>query len=260
MKTRTRSRAARRRLAIQVANATRTVEQRYVSALRGVARAIAREYMKRLTPHLDEVARSDSSARYDATTLSNQLDILGVEVQLAIPRTVGPLFDRMTRDLSKANAKGQALLGISPRATGMAGLLARARDENIALVERAHRAYAASVRDIVGDPENFGLRVEDLKSKLLERGDVSESRAELIARDQTLKLNGQITATRQQAAGVDRYVWSTSGDDRVRESHAEKEGQTFEWSNPPADTGHPGQDFQCRCVAIPVVEELEGVF
>ncbi len=241
-------------------SAIRPAEQRYVRALRGVAKAIAREYIARLSPYLDQVARADA-ARWDVATLLNQLSVIGVEVQIAIPRTVGPLFDRMSGAVSKGNARGQAeLLGIKPaNIAGPGDAIAKAREANIALIDKAHGEYANQIRDILNDPENFGLRVEDLKNKLLERGDVSESRAELIARDQTLKLNGAITAERQQAAGVDSYVWSTSLDDRVRDEHAILEGQTFAWSDPP-EPGHPGEDIQCRCVAVPVVAELDEVF
>ncbi len=241
-------------------SAIRPAETRYVKALRGVAKAIAREYVTRLAPYLDQVARADA-ARRDVSTLAHQLNIIGVEVQIAIPRTVGPLFDRMAGEVAKGNARGQAeLLGIKPsKITGPGDTIAKAREANIALIDKAHREYAAQVSDILNDPANFGLRVEDLKDKLVERGDVSESRAELIARDQTLKLNGAITSERQQAAGVDSYVWSTSLDDRVRDEHAALEGQTFAWSDPP-EPGHPGEDIQCRCVAIPVVAELDAVF
>ena len=82
---------------------------------------------------------------------------------------------------------------------------------------------------------------------------MSESRAELIARDQTLKLNGAITKARQTSAGVNSYTWNTSHDDRVRESHAALDGQIISWDAPP-EAGHPGEDFQCRCVPIPVIE------
>ena len=44
--------------------------------------------------------------------------------------------------------------------------------------------------------------------------------------------------------------WLTSDDERVRPSHREKVGKFFRWDDPPADTGHPGADIQCRCVAI----------
>jgi uncharacterized protein with gpF-like domain len=48
--------------------------------------------------------------------------------------------------------------------------------------------------------ENFGVRAEVLSAKLEAEFDVTESCANLIARDQTLKLNGQLTKVRQQGA------------------------------------------------------------
>ena len=113
-------------------------------------------------------------------------------------------------------------------------------------------------RQILDDVENIGLRVEDLAELIGERVDVSLSRATLIARDQTLKLNGALNALRQTEAGVESYTWSTSRDERVRESHAELEGETFSWDDAP-EPGHPGEDIQCRCVAIPVIAEFEGL-
>jgi len=46
------------------------------------------------------------------------------------------------------------------------------------------------------------------------------------------------------------YVWRTVGDNRVRSSHAQREGEVFAWDNPP-EGGHPGQDYNCRCRAEP---------
>lgn len=250
-------RVSRRQVAASVAAGLRRPEEAYVKALRGVMRAIAKAYMAELVPMLGEIA-----GKTDAhNSLSNSLDLLGVKVQAALPGAMAAPFHKMSVTVNSANAKSQgALLGITPRDTGVLAHIERARDRNIQLVEKAHRAYSESVRDIVGDPNNFGLQVDELKALLLERGDVSESRAELIARDQTLKLNGEITQVRQQAAGVNSYVWSTSLDERVRDEHAELEGEVFSWDSPP-EPGHPGQDFQCRCVAIPAgIEELDDIF
>jgi SPP1 gp7 family putative phage head morphogenesis protein len=131
-----------------------------------------------------------------------------------------------------------------------------ARDESIKYVENAARVYAQQVRAIFDDPEQTqGVRWEDLKADLLDRASVSESRAELIARDQTLKLAGKINMSRQTANGITHYTWSTSLDERVREEHAALEGEVFAWNSPP-EPGNPGDDFQCRCVAIP---EIDGV-
>lgn len=83
----------------------------------------------------------------------------------------------------------------------------------------------------------------------------ADARARLIARDQISKYNGQLNQTRQTALGITKYRWVTVGDDRVRESHRSKNGKIFSWNDPPADTGHPGQDYQCRCVAAFVADE-----
>jgi SPP1 gp7 family putative phage head morphogenesis protein len=81
---------------------------------------------------------------------------------------------------------------------------------------------------------------------------VGDSRAKLIGRDQVSKATGELNSIRQKEVGIDKYRWLTSGDSRVRSSHAENNGQVFEWGSPPS-TGHPGEDIQCRCVAIPII-------
>ena len=81
----------------------------------------------------------------------------------------------------------------------------------------------------------------------------STRRADLLVRDQATKQNAALSEIRQHAAGIDRYAWSTMRDERVRDSHEVKEGAIYYWDNPPTDTGHPGNDILCRCVARPVV-------
>ncbi len=49
------------------------------------------------------------------------------------------------------------------------------------------------------------------------------------------------------------YIWRTQGDDKVRASHAANNGKIFAWDNPP-ETGHPGEDYNCRCTAEPYVQ------
>ena len=45
-----------------------------------------------------------------------------------------------------------------------------------------------------------------------------------------------------------RYIWRTQGDGKVRASHRANDGKIFSWDDPPP-TGHPGEDFGCRCWA-----------
>lgn len=106
-----------------------------------------------------------------------------------------------------------------------------------------------------------GKTVDELRGRLLDRLQVSRSKADLLARDQVLKLNAKITRERHLAAGITEYVWTTAGDERVRERHDELDGETYSWNDPPitneaGDRNHPGEDYQCRCVAYPVLPEL----
>ena len=76
-----------------------------------------------------------------------------------------------------------------------------------------------------------------------------------IARDQTNKLIGQFNELRNVNAGIKEYIWSSSGDNRVRPTHIANDGVKFRWDNPPP-TGHPGWEIQCRCVAYPVLPKV----
>jgi SPP1 gp7 family putative phage head morphogenesis protein len=104
-----------------------------------------------------------------------------------------------------------------------------------------------------------GRRAEDISDDILKYVDPRvgnvRARANLIARDQISKLNGQLTELRQSDLGINRYRWRTTGDDAVRPSHQALDGKIFSWDDPP-EVGHPGEDYQCRCYAEPVLEDL----
>lgn len=103
---------------------------------------------------------------------------------------------------------------------------------------------------------------KDRERLFREQARVTGYRLRRITRDQNNKLYGKLSEIRQTDAGIARYKWSTSRDDRVRATHVEKNGKIFAWGAPPQDTGHPGHDIQCRCVAIPDIslEELQARF
>lgn len=109
-----------------------------------------------------------------------------------------------------------------------------------------------------------GRHTDALTNAFTEAFDVSRSRARLWARDQTLKLHGQITRERHKQVGIDRYYWTDSNDERVREIHADlgersDRGETFSYEEPPIIAvgperrGNPGDDYECRCTAYPAL-------
>jgi len=122
--------------------------------------------------------------------------------------------------------------------------------------DKTSRQIAEQVNQALIEGTNLADTQKEIFNIMSDRTDVQDSRAKLIARDQVAKLNGQLTMERQVDMGVDSYIWRTVGDERVRETHADNEDQTFTWDNPPAETGHPGEDYQCRCWAEPILPEF----
>lgn len=59
-----------------------------------------------------------------------------------------------------------------------------------------------------------------------------------------------IDLSRKQARPSKHYIWRTRKDRKVRPTHAANDGIVFTWDYPPP-TGHPGEDYGCRCTAEP---------
>lgn len=126
--------------------------------------------------------------------------------------------------------------------------------ENVALIRSIPEEYFKKIETIVFTNTTQGSTAGSMIKQIMQTGKVTTNRAKLIARDQTSKLNSALTQQRSQNLGIEEYIWRTAGDERVRESHRRKNGKVFRWDDPPKDTGHPGQDIQCRCVAEPIIK------
>lgn len=111
----------------------------------------------------------------------------------------------------------------------------------------------SDIRRAVTVGYNEGWSYKRLGDHIMERFGVSQSRARFIARNELSTIYSDVTKRRQQNAGVSKYIWRTSRDARVRDSHEELEGKTFSWDAPPS-VGHPGQDYLCRCTAEPIID------
>lgn len=112
------------------------------------------------------------------------------------------------------------------------------------LIQDMPDQYRNRVQNIAMAGLQSGESTTSLARKIAKEAGVQKRRAELIARDQVSKLNGQLTQLRQQEAGVKKYRWRTSRDERVRSSHAAREGKVYSWNRPP-EGGHPGQPINC---------------
>jgi SPP1 gp7 family putative phage head morphogenesis protein len=128
--------------------------------------------------------------------------------------------------------------------------------ENLDLVRDVDRQPFDELSDELVQAVREGKRPEAIQDVVRERLDVTESRAERIARDQVSKLNSDFNRVRQRENGIERYEWMSAADRRVRTSHAFLHGQIRRWSNPHPTEGHPGDPINCRCVARGIVADV----
>lgn len=126
-------------------------------------------------------------------------------------------------------------------------------DTNLALVRSIPARHLAQVRESVIQAVSEGRSSVWLSGEIERRAAVTASRARLIARNEIGNLYSDVTRQRQMALGISQYRWSTSQDERVRSEHEALNGRIFSWPDGDAVEGNPGQPFNCRCVAIPVL-------
>ena len=106
-----------------------------------------------------------------------------------------------------------------------------------------------------------GLRYETLVKDIQKNYDVTLNKAKFLARQETSLMMTKFKQTRYEDAGVEEYIWKCvagSKNHPVRPIHKSLENKKFRWDDPPitdskGSRNNPGQDYNCRCFAKPVV-------
>lgn len=265
---------AKRSRAERIPAQPRRIEARFQLLTTRVSDRFAEDLWRRLEPVLKRAeARAEAArrgARQDAKELDEDAEELAAILEGAHAKVgeaeraldVAGELRRIGEDLHGWNAHELArVLGISlDDIVDDPAALRDFRERAAKLIRSIPEQHLERVKALIEEAHSSGMRVETLRKRLQAELGISKRRAELIARDQVLKANAEITRQRQIAAGVTRYEWDTSQDERVRAEHRALHGQVFMWDTPPVtnkkgDRNHPGTDFQCRCVAIPVFDD-----
>ncbi|WP_334473483.1 phage head morphogenesis protein [Arsenophonus sp. PmNCSU2021_1] len=115
-------------------------------------------------------------------------------------------------------------------------------------IEAADRVYDIQNRAIAAVVN--GERPEHFTAMIAQSGEVTASRAKMLARTELGRATQALTQARALAIGSTGYIWRTANDGDVRHSHKQLEGQFVNWHNPPTLdglTGHAGALPNCRC-------------
>lgn len=104
-----------------------------------------------------------------------------------------------------------------------------------------------------------GGRPDRLEGLIQAEYGVTKRKARFIAENETSLAVSKFREERYRELGSREYVWSTSHDSKVRHDHKLLDGRSFFWDTPPVvdiPSGrrrNPGEDYNCRCVALPVI-------
>lgn len=210
-----------------------------------------RTAMARAANHYDTLKAKLLSA-LDATDLEN------IDRASSIPDVYIRTIDRMDHDL-KLSVRA-AYVGVVPQLTAaQRGIIAAEWGQNLDLYIRDWtQQNILDLREKIQDSALSGRRSSNLIGIIQQNYGVSKHKAKFLARQETSLLLSKFREVRYRDLGVTTYRWSTSNDARVRADHKHLQGKICEFSNPPiVDTqngrrANPGEDFGCRCVAIPV--------
>jgi len=169
----------------------------------------------------------------------------------------------------------KSTLGVNPLKNDayLQTLLKSFVQENAALIKNIPEKALSEIEGIATRGLTQGKTVREMEKEIRSKLKSTRARARLIARDQVGKLNAQLTEIRQTRLGIKEYIWNDSSDGRVRDSHRVLDGMICSWEDATVYRragekewskrsaiggyiGHPGTDYQCRCWAQPILDDI----
>ncbi len=228
--------------------------------------AIYRPYYKNwsLSNPPPEIAIAIADANVRATeilesmvTVLDGIDVNKIVSQSDIPELYYKTVGKMNEDFQKTVRS----ITIVPELTDvMKANIAKAWGDNLELyITKWADTNILKLRQEITSNSLVGHRAENMVKSIQSNYNTSKAKAKFLARQETSLLMSKMREERYKDAGVTKYKWSTSHDERVRPLHKKVNGKVFTWNTPPivGENGerlNPGEDFNCRCIAIPILE------
>lgn len=271
----TRKRSARPR------DPTDRIEKFYRAQITSLVRLISKEVKEEIVPIIKEEKAQYRGSMDSVATMDGWADRIIEALNSLLAKYTGPQsvfqsqYERLAqRTVSMADAEStEAFVNSVNKAVGvdlnpvldqegMRDYIDAATWSNLQLIKSVPEEYFKRIENAVMGGVRGGDAPTKIAQNIQEATGISRRRAQLIARDQSAKLTGEITERRQRQAGVKYFRWVTSKDQRVGDDHRRAARRdvgygpgVYRWDNPPKE-GVPGNASRpnCRCTATPVFE------
>lgn len=188
---------------------------------------------EQLLSQLEDLIFTERAAKFDENELNKAFSHIEKTSRQGLERQI----ERLT---------GKSLwLGVFPQ-----GLLENFVSEHKTLIKSVEREHLEKIGLAIQRGIREGRLSKDMAKEIQETTSLSKCRAQMIARNAPLQYSGAITKHHQMSAGIKKYRWQTSQDERVRKSHRARNGDIYDWDAPGP---HPRSEVNCRCDAVPVL-------
>lgn len=250
---------------------TKRVEQQYGRDLYNVSHQVDRmvnSFISRIDMNKDRIEIEDVG------DLIDKLQEYSEKLQSWAERTANKMiYSLESQDLNQWKQHSERMSALMKQQLSQADIrriMRRYMDDNVRLIKSLPLNAAQRVHEIVMGNLTTGRRPASVAKEIMKTGQVTQSRANLIARTETGRATTGLIMARAESIGLDWFVWKStggfSGDGRTRLAHRKMEGVVMKWDTPPNPEllfpepkvkayGNylPGATFNCRCWAMPLI-------
>lgn len=239
----------------------------------GVEEALRLEIMRLVRPMICDfkaALKDDESDRAMDASIKDKFAKLSRTWNVRFEEAANAIASRFAVKVNHVSSRNVAMslkaIGLKPESKEDQLWLADLREiaqESAELITNISKEYTDKIAQAVVESV-AGELPEGLASRISELGAIAGRRAKNISRDQNAKAYSTLNAKKMMRAGVKRYIWRhSSAGKKPRPSHVAANGDIYEYGDPnvpkgatsSADIGMPGMCINCRCYAVPIVDE-----
>ena len=267
---------------IRPQKASRTIENKYKSLINKLSNGLKKDIREQVLPLLNE----DKKLTKDS--LSDELETTLSMLKLKYSNITKSYFSDISKIVNSLNKiqKSKFINNINSAIgvdleqilhnENLEDFVSMQINKNVSLVksipDEFFKQIEAEIYNGVSNGATYGSiakRISGIKDISSVFGKLS-NRTKFIARNEVENINAALVKKRSEKVGLKKFIWQTSRDERVRGnpagtypnakcSHYKLDGEVFTWANGAKCGGkdiYPGSDFNCRCVAINIIEGI----
>lgn len=237
----------------------RRIEKMYLKTLKQAMKILQKNLngLKNSTDILKEIKKFSNSSEFQKFAEGTAM------------KMVTHLFTdagRTWREAARENGKGRVIYEALKKEleSPLGGAVNYQIKRNAEIIKSLPLDISRQVTQHISQESLKGKRAAQLAEEIKEYfPHITEVKAGLIARTETSKTSTALTKARSEKLGINWYVWRTSKDSRVRNSHGHMDDVLINWDDPPSPEKligekfvgyyHAGNIYNCRCYCEPLV-------